>query len=230
MFVIFMSKGMDPFYQNISSFPTAFFTFFLLISVLFWLVAVLGFVDIDIFDFNDFAGDSASAANGESALSSPDVLAGLLLRFGLQGVPLTIILSFVSLFGWLLCYYVVHVFFGAIPEGILRFVVGLPVLLVVLYVAVMGTALAIKPLRPLFESSGQGNAKSLLGQTVLVRTSRVDQDFGEATLEDGGAGLVLKIRATDEQNFTKGDKVVLLEYIEEKNVYRVISEKEFLGR
>ncbi|OUS11844.1 DUF1449 domain-containing protein [Gammaproteobacteria bacterium 53_120_T64] len=221
---------MDPFYQNISSFPTAFFTFFLLITVLFWLVAVLGFVDIDILDFDSAGGSGALTVNQDGALSSPEVLAGLLLRFGLQGVPLTVIISLVSLVGWLLCYYAVHFFFGAIAGGLLRFIVGFIVLLVALYLAVIGTALLIKPLRPLFKSAQQGTAKSMLGKTVLVRTSRVDRDFGEATLEDGGAGLVLKIRADGENTFSKSERVVLLEYIEEKNVYRVISEKEFLGQ
>jgi len=230
VFVILLSDSMDPFYQNVSSLPTAFFTFFLLISVLFWLVAVLGFVDIDILDFDSLGSDGASAVHQDGVLSSPDVLAGLLLRLGLQGVPLTIIVSFVSLFGWLLSYYVVHFFFDAIPEGMLNFIAGLAVLLVALLVALICTAILIKPLRPLFKNSEQSTAKSMLGKTVLVRTSRVDLDFGEATLEDGGAGLVLKIRAATEQGFVKGDRVVLLEYVKEKNVYNVISENEFLGR
>ena len=48
MFAILLTEGMDPFYQNIASFPTVFFTFFLLVTVLYWLAAVLGFVEIDV--------------------------------------------------------------------------------------------------------------------------------------------------------------------------------------
>lgn len=230
MFVILMSEDMDPFYQNISSFPTVFFTFFLLVTVLYWLVAVLGFVEIDILDFDIPGTDGALAANPDNGLSTPDVLAGLMLRFGLQGVPVTIIISLASLFAWLVSYYLVHFFFGLVPEGLLRFIVGLPVLAVALYVGVMITAFVIKPLRPLFKKAQQQTTKYILGQTAIVRTSRVDKDFGEATLADGGAGLILKVRAVGDQTFSKGDHVVLLEYIKEGNVYNVISEQEFTSR
>jgi len=52
MFAILLSERMDPFYQNISSFPTAIFTFLLAVVTLYWVVAVLGLVDIDVLDFD----------------------------------------------------------------------------------------------------------------------------------------------------------------------------------
>jgi hypothetical protein len=230
MFAILLNEGMDPFYQNIASFPTAFFTFFLLVTVLYWLVAVLGFVEIDFLDFDIPDLDGALDVNLEGDLSTPDVLAGLMLRFGLHGVPVTIIISLISLFGWLVSYYTVHFLFGLVPDGLLRFIVGIPVLIGALYVGTMITAVLIKPLRPLFQKAQQQTTKHILGQTAIVRTSRVDQDFGEVTLEDGGAGLILKVRATGDNTFVKGDRVVLLEYVKENNVYRVISEDEFAGK
>ncbi|NIB39104.1 DUF1449 domain-containing protein [Pseudomaricurvus alkylphenolicus] len=220
---------MDPFYQNITSFPTAFFSFFLALSVLYWLVAVLGFVDLEVLDFDLPEGDSGPAGQGSEGVSNPDVLAGLMLRFGLVGVPVTVIISLISLIGWVICYYSVHFLLAWMGEGFLRLVFGLPVLLVSLYIAVMLTAQVIKPLRPLFLKATQETEKKVLGQVAVVRTSRVDKDFGEASLEDGGAGLILKIRATGEQTFTRGDRVVLLEYLKEQNVYRVVSEAEYKG-
>ncbi len=228
MFAIFLTEGMDPFYQNIASFPTVFFTFFLAITVLYWLVAVLGFVEIDILDFDLPETDGAFAVDADG-LSNPDVLAGLMLRFGLHGVPVTVIISFISLFGWLLSYYAVHFLFGLVPGAFLEFLVGIPILFGSLYVAVMITAVVIKPLRPLFKKAQQQTVKHILGQTAIVRTSRVDQGFGEAMLEDGGAGLILKVRATGDDEFVKGDRVVLLEHLKEENVYRVVSEQEFSG-
>ena len=227
MFAIFFMEGMDPFYQNISSFPTVFFTFFLAVSVLYWLVAVLGFVDIDILDFDLPEADGLGVES--SNFSNPDVLAGLMLKFGLHGVPVTVIVSFIALFGWIICYYIVHFLFAWVPDGILQYLLGIPVLLGTLYISVMITAVVIKPLRPLFKKAQQQTNKHVLGQTVIVRTSKVDQNFGEAILEDGGAGLILKIRTTGNDSFKKGDRVVLLEYLNEQNVYRVISEAEFLG-
>jgi len=225
MFAILLTDNMDPFYQNISSFPTVFFTFFLLIVVLYWLVAILGFVEIDALDF-DFPEADVDLDPG---LTNANVLAGLMLRFGLQGVPVTIILSFVTLFGWFICYYTVHFLFGIVPDGLLTYLAGLPVLVGSLYVAVMITALLIKPIRPLFKKATQQTVKRVLGQTAIVRTSRVDNLFGEAVLEDGGAGLIFKVRTIGDTKFEKGDRVVLLEHDKEKNIYKVISEDEFTG-
>lgn len=229
MFAILLTEGMDPFYQNIASFPTVFFTFFLLLTVLYWLVAVLGFVEIDALDFDIPDIDGALHASPDHGFSNAEALAGLMLRFGLQGVPVTIIISLISLFGWLVSYYIVHFLFGLVPDGLFRFILGVPVLILALYVGVMITSVLIKPLRPLFKKAQQNTVKSILGQSALVRTSRVDKEFGEATLEDGGAGLILKVRTRGETTFSKGDRVVLLEYLKEENLYRVISEEEFAG-
>ncbi|MCP3667834.1 MAG: DUF1449 domain-containing protein [Gammaproteobacteria bacterium] len=229
MFALLLSEGMDPFYQNIASFPTAIFTFLLGVVTLYWLVAVLGVVDIDVLDFDIPDADGGLGVNSDSGVSTPDALAGIMLKIGLHGVPVTIIVSFISLFGWLCCYYLAHFLLGHFPEGILRYLTGIPIFFGSLFVAVMITAVVIKPLRPLFKKAQQHTEKLVLGQSATVRTSKVDNDFGEATLDDGGAGLILKVRSSGDSVFKKGDKVVLLEYMKENNVYRVISEDEFSG-
>ena len=229
MFAIFFTEGMNPFYQNIASFPTVFFTFFLILTLFYWLVAVLGFVSIDILDFDIPDVDGALDVNPDSGSSGPDVLAGLMLKLGLHGVPVTIIVSIISLFGWLISYYAVHFLMPFEPGHLLRYLLGLPVLLGALYVSVMITAQLIKPLRPLFKNAQRQTVKEILGQTAIVRTSRVDNSFGEAVLEDGGAGLILKVRARGKETFRKGDQVVLLEYIQAQNIYRVVSLQEFTG-
>ena len=231
MFAFLFHEGMDPFYQNISSFPTLIYTILLVVCVIYWAGAVLGFVDLDIIDL-DFDGFDTPGGDigADSPHSTPDVLAGLLLRFGLVGVPVTVSISILVLIGWLLCYYVVHYIFPFVPGSFLKFVTGIPVFLATLYVSARITGVLIRPLRPLFDKATQETIKQVLGQTAIVRTSRVDNEFGEATLEDGGAGLILKVRTTGEDRFERGDKVVIYEKLSEQNIYRVISEDEFLGR
>ena len=248
MFAILLHESMDPFYQNISSFPTVVFTFVLAICLFFWMVAVLGMVDIDSLDFDipgadalghhgighDISGIGHDIGHHDFGDIGPDVtnanaLAGLMLRFGLHGVPVTIIISLMALFGWLISYYAVHYLFFLVPGDILRYVVGLGVLIGATYIAAIITGLLIKPLRPLFKKAQTQSVKHILGQTAVVRTSRVDTAFGEATLADGAAGLILKVRATGETTFKKGDRVVLFEHLTEQNVYRVVSEEEFSG-
>lgn len=220
MFAVFLSEHMDPFYQNIASFPTVFFTFLLVLVVLYWLGAVLGLVQLDVFDFD-------LPSEIDSDVEPSGVLAGLLLRFGLEGVPVSVVMSIIVLFGWVFSYYSVYFFFGYIPEGLLQGLACIPSALISLYLATLMTAIVIKPLRRLFKDTQAKTAFHLLGKTVVVRTNRVDRNFGEAILEDGGASLIIKVRALDDEEFSQGDRVVLLKYIKEKNIYRVTSEAQF---
>jgi hypothetical protein len=221
MFAIFLSDKMDPFYQNIASFPTLFFTLILALCFVYWLVAVLGIVDLDALDIDMPEGDAdaSGSANG---------LAGLLLKLSLNGVPLTITISFLALFGWLISYFAVYFIFPILPDGLLEYLVGLPILIGSLYTSVLITAQVIKPLKPMFENMNKNTVKNVLGQTAIVRSLRLDTNFGEVQLSDGGAGLIFKARTINNETYKKGDRVVLLEYIKEKHVYRVISEAEFL--
>jgi len=73
------------------------------------------------------------------------------------------------------------------------------------------------------------NSRSVIGQTAIVRSGRVTLEHGEAILQDGGAGLILRVRADEALAFKRGDRVVLLEYLEAQHAYRVITEAEFRG-
>ncbi len=220
MFDALNSGTMQPFYQNVFSFPTVFFTFFLLLSMFFWLLAVVGFMGLDSLDVD--------LPDADAEVGDIGLLAGVLIKYGLNGVPTTIIVSLISLIGWLICYYGDHFLLRPIETSWLQFILGIPVLLVSLYVATLLTAQIIKPLRKVFITNVTNN-KTIIGQVLVVRTSRVDETFGEATFNDGGAGLTLKIRATAGNEFKTGDRVVAYEYLKDQNVYRVISEDEFLG-
>ena len=226
MFAILLSDAMDPFYRNVASFPTLLWTILLGLCALYWLGAVLGVVDLDVLD----ASLGTADLNAGSDATNADVLAGLLLRFGLTGVPLPVSLSILALVGWLVSYYAVHVLFAPIPEGVLRWLAGVPLLAVTFVAAAWVTSRLIRPLRPLFRNASAESAKHLLGQVATVRTSRVDDAFGEATMEDGGAGLVVKVRAPAGNGFTVGSRVVLYERLGDGTVYRVMSEAEFEGR
>ena len=223
MFAVFLHESMNPFHQTVTSFPTVIYTVLLIICVIYWVVAVLGLVDLDVLDV-DLDGDIDAA----DSASVQEGIAGLLHKLGLNGVPLTIILTIVSMIGWLLCYYVTY--FGAkfLPDlSLIRFVVGLVTLIVVTYITILITAQVIKPLRNMFHKLDYDETKHILGQVVVVRSSIVDQAHGEAELNDGGAGILLNIRATGNDSFKKGDEVVVVEYIETKNLYRVVAKSEF---
>lgn len=213
---------MDIFLEIIVSFPTVVFTVLLIFGVFYWALAVLGLVDIEMLDFNgaEFSADS-------DALSTLNVMSGLMIKLGLNGVPFAIVISSVALFGWAFSFVAAFFLMPIIPTALLKFIAGIPILIAATYCAAIVTAWLIKPLRPIFLASNQEVQKNILGQPAIVRTGVVDKTFGEAMVEDGGAGLIVKVRSYKEEAFQRGDRVVLIEYISTENIYRVISEADF---
>jgi len=225
---------MDTLLNNISSFPTAIYSVILIICVVFWIGMVFGLSDMESFD-GDIDVEIANGLDFEGGEgnenSTTNVFAALLVKFGLVGVPLTISITILALVGWILSYYVVRYLVPFEAGSMMRYLIGLPIFLGTLYGSAMITSRLIRPLKPFFDNSDQNTEMMIIGQTAVVRTSRVDEDFGEATLEDGGAGLILKVRATGTETFKTGDKVVIFEKLDkENNIYRVISEDDFEQR
>ena len=225
MFAILLSDAMDPFYRVFLSFPTIVFSALIVLCVLFSLIAVMGIIDFDFLDI-DFSGGADGELGGDG-LTSAHVLAGIFMRLGLVGVPMPIIIFSVSLIGWMSSFTIVYYLFDYIPFAPLKFLVGLVVLVAVMYFSAYLTGKMLSPFKALFATAHQDVKKHIVGRVGIVRTSKVDQGFGEATVSDGGAGLIVKVRSFDEEGFLRGDKIVLIEYVEEENVYKVISENEF---
>ena len=108
-----------------------------------------------------------------------------------------------------------------LDPGLLRTALAAVLVLVLLVVSVPLTGLALHPLRPLFANLAGPEAASFLGREATVRSPKVGASQGEVDLDDGGAGLILKVRSSDE-TFLRGERVVLVEYLPEQNAYRVI--------
>ena len=71
--------------------------------------------------------------------------------------------------------------------------------------------------------------KYITGQTLVVRSGVVNNETGQAIMNDGGAGIILSVRTKGELEFKKGDEVVVIEELNGDNTYRVISKAEFEG-
>lgn len=213
---------MSLFLQTALSFPVVLFSFLLCLAIVYWLSVAMGVLEVDLLDI-----DMNSAFEAE--VGPPEGLAGLFNKWGLNGIPLTLILTLLFFFAWLVSYYAELVLLSALPLGLLRYPVGLLVASASVLISVPVIALLIRTLRPLFRKVGPTTHRSLLGQCVKVRTAKVTAAFGEATLEDGGAGLILHIRADEALGFKRGDLLVLIEYMENQNAYRVVSEQAFKG-
>ncbi|MEZ5509924.1 MAG: hypothetical protein R3F47_08480 [Gammaproteobacteria bacterium] len=210
---------MDAFLTNIFTYPTAIFTVILGVAVIYWLFAILGLVDMDVLDVDVDLDTDLEGLTG---------LAGLLVTLGLTGVPVTVVVTVLALLGWLISYFAVHLLFFWPAGSWLSYAVGTVVIPVALAVSVPVTAQIVKPLKPLFRKAyANAPQKVLMGQPCLIRSTRVDMGFGEATATVDGASLILKVRADPAKQLKKGDRAVLIEYRAAENSYLVVPESEF---
>jgi hypothetical protein len=211
-FLIFITK--------ISLYPTIVFTGLVMFVTLYWMVSLLGMADMDTVDIGDASGEGSN-------LTSSGFVSGLLLKFGLYGVPLIVILSLISLIGWLLSYFYTSFLHQNFDSGILYYLFGTGALIFVLVISMWLTGIIISPIRNKIAKIPRRNAASNIGKIAVVRTLSVTDKHGEVELNDGGAGLILKIRSDiNDGSLKQGDRVMLVEYLEAANTYRVAPVKE----
>ena len=213
-----MQEAFLVFITKISLYPTIIFTGLVMFVTLYWVVSLLGMADMDSVDL----GESGSDAD-VSTLSSTGFFTGLMLKFGLYGVPLIIILSLISLIGWLLSYLYTSLLHQYFDSGVLYYLFGTGALIFVLVVSMWLTGIIISPIRKNIAKIPKRNSSNNVGKIAVVRTLSVTDKHGEAELNDGGAGLILKIRSDSNDGLLKqGDRVMLVEYLKDANTYRVV--------
>ena len=210
-----MQESFLVFITKISLYPTVIFTGLVMFVTLYWVVSLLGMTDMDTVEVGESGSDVTN-------LTSTGFFTGLMLKFGLYGVPLIIILSLISLIGWVLSYLYTSFLHQYFDSGLLYYVFGTGALIFVLVISMWLTGIIISPIRKNIANIPKRNAANNLGKVAIVRTLSVTDKHGEAELNDGGAGLILKIRSdTDESLLKQGDEVMLVEYLEAANTYRV---------
>lgn len=200
---------MEAFIQGIFTFPTVFFSGLLVLVVLYWLSSLLGMADLDILD-----GDADLDADGEASGFS-----SWLIKFKLDGIPLSITISFIILVSWVLSFLAVYFIYPLVPEGWVQISLGIWLLVIIPVIAALLISPFLQPLKPLFRKTHDISAHDYVGRYAVLRTGKVTDNFGEAELQDGGAGLIIKVRAQQHNTFQRGDKIKLLRYDTENNYY-----------
>jgi hypothetical protein len=102
-------------------------------------------------------------------------------------------------------------------EGLLSWLV----LLAAPILALPLTVVAVRPLSRVFVEKRVTSRSDLIGKTCVVRTGKVTEVFGEGTLEDGGAGLVVRVRVDGDQALRRGDQALIVEWDAKRDAFVV---------
>ncbi|TQM05775.1 hypothetical protein FB548_3518 [Pseudoxanthomonas sp. 3HH-4] len=208
---------MNEFLTIILTFPTVVYGVLLAVCVIYWMLAATGLLDLDTVD-------GWLGSDGDSI--EPSFVAGMLAKIGLSGIPLTLVLTILALFGWILCFLAQRYLLPLAPDA-LRGIAGVGVMVAALVPGVLATSLTLRPLAKLIARLRPPLPPSVLGRTGRVISPAVDENNGRAHFDDGGAGLILQVRALPDQSFQRGDQIVLIEHLDAANAFRVISKTEF---
>jgi hypothetical protein len=186
-------------------FPTALFSFLLIVVVGYWVAVLVGAASADILDAD------ADVDTGDAA--EVGGVAGWLAGAGLGGAPVTVVVSLLVAVAWFAS------LAGAVLIGRMRLATpvsvaaSVAVLLLALGLAWLATRLLMLPLRRLAPAAPAPSRADFVGRTCVVRTGRVGLDFGQAevTAADGSTA-VIQVRQTGADSFRAGTSALIYDY------------------
>jgi hypothetical protein len=232
------------------SFPSVVFTVLLGVVLVYWAFVMVGVIHIgegsegalegklegatkglmegavqgleghgDIGDFGD-VGDAGDAGDALAHGEPHGGLAALVSALHLRSVPATVILSLLITFSWLVSVVAMQLVTRALPALAGHWLSAL-VLLLAPALALPLTSIAARPLAKVFVVRRPPAKSDLIGQMCVVRTGTVTEKFGEATLADGGAGLVLRVRVDAGKQLSRGEQALIVDYDVERETFLV---------
>jgi hypothetical protein len=133
-----------------------------------------------------------------------------------------VVLTILSAFGWVGCVLGTMLVEPAwLGWGLPRWGLGILLLLGSFVIALPLTSIIIRPLGPLFATRAAKSRHDVIGKVCVISTGRVDGRFGQATLADGGAGLILDVRCDTPGALRQGDKALLVSWDAEREAFEV---------
>lgn len=197
-------------------------TFFLILSLLYWLIVILGLIDMNMLDFEvetpeaEVEIDVDVDADVETEVSI-SWMNNILTFFNIGKVPFMIFFTFFALSCWvasiLMNYYVnpMNSFFFSLLLFIPNFISSL-------FVAKFVTIPFVKIFEKLADESLA--LKNAVGKKCIVIIPVSPNKMGQAEIKDNGT--VLRINAiSDSHSFEKGSEALVIDFIKEKNQYLI---------
>jgi len=197
-------------------FPTAIYSTLLGIIVIYWLVGMLGIIDLDLTPEADIDIDADLDTDLSTGVGG---LAGLLLTFGLTSVPFTLVISIIFLVSWLISIYLQIYVFTLLDSGWLYYLVGAASTVLIFFISLPITGFLIRPLKGMFDSVEATSSNHLVGRDGTIATGKVTATFGQAKVLNEGAEILLDVRCDPEHSLNMGDKVLLIEYSKDSHSY-----------
>lgn len=209
---------MGDFMGAVTGYPTAIYTVLLGVVVIYWVLAVLGMVDIE---HSGLDVDLHVHTHADGDTSDVGQLASYVVAFGLNGVPFSVAVSLLVLVSWTVSCLGGEWLLPLVPTMLLKLVAGTVLLVASAVIAIPITAVAIRPLRGLFVSHTAVTNAALVGQLCRVVTGVVNEKDGRAEVARRGASLNIRVWATVPNTLKRGSQALIVEYDEVAGRYLI---------
>jgi hypothetical protein len=246
---------MAPFLELTLSFPAVVYTVLLGVALVYWVFVVIGAAHVNLLGDGaaDAAADAALEGVAKGALEGAtkgmlegaaehfdggdagDMAdgggehAGIVAALKLRSAPATVVLSSILLFAWVFAMLGMKAALALAPSGSLALTVAkVGVLVGAPLLALLPTSIVVRPLARVFTPPTATTHDALVGKLCTIRTGTVTDRFGEATLEDGGAGVVVRVRVDSGEKLGRGDQAVIVGYDPDRQEFTVAPLDEVL--
>lgn len=194
---------MGAFIASVFAFPTVVFTVGVALFIVYSLLKMAGFTLSAIFDLFDFIDFDGVEGDGHNFLDT----------IGVSGLPATIVFGVTSICGWMASFLGMKYFGDDVSPWL--------ILAGALLTGFVAATIILQPFRQFFRSDRAIERSSLIGRPCVIRSTRVDANFGVGEVDDGGSGVVAEIRCRRDNDFTVGSRAVVQEYDPQTGTYWV---------
>jgi hypothetical protein len=212
-------------WQLLSSFPTSVPTVLLGVLMIYWLLSIIGMVDlgdaIHLHTDIGHGGHGVDVAHGAHEAHDLHTLAGYVVALGLGGVPLSVVASALVFFTWLGTALLQQYVLAYVPTDALRTLAGACVLVFMAALSIPLSARVIRPMRGLFVKHNARSNSSLVGLSCRITTQNVDLGFGRADVDNHGANINIRVWAAMPNDLGKNSTAIILAYDETTRQYEV---------
>lgn len=228
------------------TFPAVVYTVLLGVSLVYWVFVMIGAAHVNLLgDAADAAADAAldgvakgalegatkgmlegaadhlDGAGGDVDADLGDADGGLMAALKLRSAPATVVMSLVILWAWIFAILGAEAVESVLAPGMTATAARVGILVGAPLLALFPTSLLVRPLAKIFIPVQADRHETLVGKLCTIRTGTVTSRFGEAFVEDGGAGLVVRVRIETDDKLSRGDQALLVSYDEERGEFMV---------
>jgi hypothetical protein len=214
------------------------FSVMLILMSLYWIMVILGVLDIDLFDIDldsgletdiDFDADADIDigtdidADGDvdigAEIAGGGMFRSILHFFYIGEVPIMLLFSIFTMCIW--AFVILGNYYFNNNGG---FIAALPVYLVSTVASLFVAKIFAMPLRVLYTmlNKDKNLIKNVVGRLCRVTTTQVSADrMGQAEIKTKGAPVILNVKAQGDSILKKGDEAVIVEQDKATGVYYI---------